>query len=94
MKAFLDKLIAAGPRLWGLLLGCPVVTAFAIYQVEKFYRPVPLQFIGKQIDYQGWALILTIALLGIFATALAAAKVSIKGPGGTGFDADASEDHS
>jgi hypothetical protein len=74
-----------------LLLGCPVVTAFAVWQVNRFYAPVPRQFVGKQLDYLGWTLILTIVLLGIFATALAAAKVSVKGPAGTGFDADASE---
>lgn len=91
LKSFWQTLIAAGPRMWGLLAAGPVITGLAIYLSEVLRRPVPPQYVGKQLDFQGWALILAIALLGIVVTALAAARVSIKGPGDIHLDADASE---
>lgn len=78
-------------RAWGLLLAGPVVTILAVYLSEVLRHPVPDALMKTQLNFQGWALLAALALLGIVVTALAAARVTVKGPAGTEFNADATE---
>lgn len=87
-----EAFTAAGPRMWGLLLAGPAISLMLVGMVLVLW----LGGWSAASEHQRiWYLGLTALLLGadlaVVITALAAAKVSIKGPGDIHLDADASD---
>lgn len=90
---FWETLVKAGPRMWGLLLAGPAISLMLIGMVLVMW----LGGWSAASEHQRlWYLGATALLLGVdlavVITALAAAKLSVKGVAGTEFNADASHD--
>lgn len=88
---FWQALIASGPRMWGLLLAGPVISALLMGMVLILWLG---GWTAASEHQRIWYIGITALLLGsdlaVVITALAAAKVSVKGPGDLHLDADAS----
>jgi len=82
--------LAAAPlRIWALFLGAVPLTAGAVSLVLIIWRGGwPAYLARVQLDILGWALMATYGLIGMIVVALAAIKVSGRGPGGLGFEID------
>jgi hypothetical protein len=87
-----ESFVAAGPRLWGLLLAGPAISLMLIGLVLVLWLGGwSAASEHQRIWYIGLTTLLMGADLAVVITALAAAKVSIKGPGDMHLDADASD---
>jgi hypothetical protein len=88
---FWETTIAAGPRLWGLLIAGPMISLMLIGMVLVLWLGGwSAASEHQRLWYLGCTSLLLGADLAVVITALAAAKVSIKGPGDMHIDADAS----
>lgn len=82
---------AAPLRFWALIAAGPALTAGAASLVLIVWSDGwPVELRAKQLDFLGWSLILTIALIGIIVVTLAAVRAKMSGPGGTSFEVDGS----
>lgn len=80
---------AAPLRIWVLIGGAPVISAFAVWLVTIVWRggwtPDRQE---QQLDFLGTSLIVTLCLLGVIVVTLAAVKVRGTGPGGSSIEVD------
>lgn len=89
---FWQTLIAAGPRLWGLMLAGPAVSLMLVGMVLVLWLGGwSTASEHQRLWYLGCTALLLGADLAVVITALAAAKVRLEGPGGLHLDADASD---
>lgn len=89
---FWQKLVDAGPRMWGLLLAGPAISLMLIGMVLVLWLGGwSMASEHQRLWYLGATALLLGCDLAVVITALAAARLSVHGPGDLHLDADASE---
>lgn len=88
-RVWIGALRAAPLRLWVLFAAGPVLTLCAAALTYLIWRGGwQAQWQGKQLDFIGAALMITLALIGVIVVTMARVKVKASGPLGTNFEAD------
>lgn len=86
-KIWNAMLRAAPLRLWAMIGGAVVLTAFAAGLVWVVWQgPWEAGQQAVQLNILGWGLWLTLGMIGIIVASIAAVDVKIKGPGDTSFE--------
>jgi hypothetical protein len=89
---FWQKLVDAGPRMWGLLLAGPAISLMLVGMVLVLWLGGwSAASEHQRLLYLGATALLLGCDLAVVITALAAARLSVHGPGDLHLDADASE---